>query len=110
MSIDYQALPLPKPEPRKRVKARKQREDAKRLQAFRDAVWAREQHGVYPDQWGACQRCGGFVIRTSSLDWNRGEVHHIIPRSRCTKADRYNPANGTLVCRPCHRLLQEHRA
>ena|SRR3990167_4725671 len=96
----------PKPEPRSRTKARKRREDAEQLQAFRSAVWARERIEGAPGH-GACQQCARVVSPTGPGDY-RGEVHHV--KSRRHKATRYDPANGQLLCVPCHRAMTEHRA
>lgn len=106
----------PKPEPRKRTKARKDRMDAKRLEAFRDAVWLREEKkffggGVVPAYLALCQYCFRLVCRDEDFETS-GEVHHRIPRSRCTREQRYDPTNGVLLCNhfvnDCHRKAQEH--
>lgn|SRR3990167_10654135 len=93
-----------KPEPRKRTKARKQREDAKALKAFRDAVWAREE--IFPGM-AKCQRCHLEVYRHL---FPVGEVHHRIGRRN--KVTRYDPANGVLLCgalgNDCHGKAQRH--
>ena len=98
--------PIPKPESRAKVKARKDRADAKALAAFRAAVWARESKS---GSLGACQRCYRIVKRpeVSGSIWEVGEVHHLI--SRRHKATRYDPANGQLLCSACHRAVTEHR-
>lgn len=102
--------PLPKPN-RKREKARKAREDAQQLKAFRDAVWLREQvrlmgrsRNLIPDGFARCQYCDLCVFRTRRP---YGEVHHRIGRRN--KATRYDPNNGVLLCRECHRAVTEHR-
>ena len=103
MAVGY-GVPVPKGKTRKQLKARKDREDAKALKAFRDAVWLRE----CVEGWrmtAGCQRCGRIVVRGS--DYRPGEVHHIIGRR--AKATRYDPANGVLLCRDCHRKETEHR-
>ncbi len=106
-------VPVPKPEPMKRTEARKDREDAKRLKAFRLAVWAREQDKLPWNEadpvkdWARCQHCNRAVWIDAGPYF--GEVHHRIPRSICTSAQRYDPANGVLLCRTCHQAAQEHR-
>jgi septal ring factor EnvC (AmiA/AmiB activator) len=103
------AVGFPKPEARKRAKARAKREDAKRLKAFRDAVWARESaRWTAPDGLAKCQRCGTWVKRATDA-WVRGEVHHRIGRRQ--KTTRYDPRNGVLLCaslgsNDCHGRIQ----
>lgn len=93
----------PKPEPIARMRARKARKDAAALKAFRDAVWEREAIG-HNIGAGLCEGCYLCVYRS---EHPRGEVHHLI--SRRHKATRYDPANGQLLCRACHRRVTEHR-
>lgn len=100
MSINYNALAIPKGKTRTQIKARKDREDAKQLKAFRDAVWAREGARYSPtadtqDNWARCQHCGYSVVRLRD-GWMTGEVHHRIFRGNT--ATRYDPANGVLLC------------
>jgi hypothetical protein len=87
------------------VLARKQKQQAKadKAEAFRDAVWTRDQHRsratgkkvqrVHPKQRGA-----------GLLPWNEvGEVDHSYPRS--THPDRiYDVANGILLSKEENRL------
>ncbi len=94
----------------KQLKARKDREDAKQLKAFRDAVWAREQlrDGSYGlAQWAACQHCHRWVFREEGREPS-ADVHHRIGRRN--KATRYDPGNGVLLCNhlvnDCHRRAQ----
>ena len=117
MPIDYAALAkaggISKGTPRKTVKARKARADANALQAFRDAVWERETRKAKRHTYSGvprCQSCRAQVHRGAwSLSIWHGEVHHRIPRSVCTKAQRYDTNNGVLLCQDCHRAVQEHR-
>ena len=116
MAMGY-GVPAPKPEPRKRTKARKAREDVVRLVAFVDAVWARE-HLKMDGPWhmmgnyAHCQHCECLLSRFGAWEPGRGEVHHLIPRSRCTKAQRYDLNNGVLLCgallNDCHGKAQRH--
>lgn len=87
--------PIPKPEPLKRQKARKAREDTKRAKAFREAVWERDE--------GRCRVCGSLVslFAASAAWWLVGHVHHIKLRS-LAKREKYDPSNGALVCQSCH--------
>lgn len=99
----YQTYAIPKPEPRKRVKAQKDREDAKQLRAFRDACWERQiavaGGGIIPGDgyWSFCESCMGPVFERG---YRLGQVHHKI--SRRHKSSRYDPSNGELLCRKCH--------
>ncbi len=104
-------VPVPKPEARKKTKARQAREDAQRLKTFRDAVWERAKRWIDPSvsyDYGRCRHCARIVFRNLSP---HGEVHHRIPRSLCTPAQRYDPANGVLLCggpNGCHGKAQRH--
>ena len=60
MSIDYNALAIPKGKTVKQLKARKDREDEKQLREFRDAVWMRSLAGME----GREARCKGGSCRT----------------------------------------------
>lgn len=104
MSIDWNALAIPKGRTRKQIKARKNREDAKQLKAFRDACWKREADKMfgwtmvdpeYVARVGRCQNCDSFVHRYEDAPMT-GEVHHRIYRGN--KATRYDPNNGVLLC------------
>jgi len=96
MAIGY-GVAMPKGKTRKQQKARKDREDAKQLKAFRDAVWSRENKIAGGDgtlDVARCQACSAIVFRSErSLT---GEVHHRI--SRRHKATRHDPDNGVLLC------------
>jgi hypothetical protein len=99
MSIDYSGFGIPKGKTRKQLKARKDREDAKQLKAFRDYVWNREglkYDGTVSTEWNVarCQDCGAVVVRNPNM--MSGEVHHI--RSRRHAETRYDPNNGRLLC------------
>ena len=114
MSIDYNALAIPKGRTRKQLKAKKDREDAERLAQFRDRIWLREQDKFCGDGTlvldgtaARCQHCGLIVVRGPSKVLT-GEVHHRI--SRRHKATRYDPDNGVLLCNHlvnnCHQLAE----
>lgn len=109
MTMPQSGQPIPKPEPAKRVKARKAREDAKKLKAFRDAVWKRERFDVVEGvEIAKCQHCGRVVGRDSH--GQSADVHHIVGRR--IKATRYDPVNGALLCNgsvnDCHGKVQRH--
>ena len=89
MAIDYSALALPKPEPTKRLKARRKRQAAKVVQSVRAAVVERAH--------GFCERCGLYV----GLD---GHAHHRTPRSR---GGTWTLDNILLLCPFCH--MSAHR-
>lgn len=95
---------VPKPEARKKTKARQQRADAKRAKTFRFAVWIRD--GSH------CRHCGQEL-------WNRefipgltgdlvGHVHHLRGRNVAPE-DRYNPDKAVLLCARCHRAVHDGR-
>ena len=98
---------FPKPEPRKRIKARQQRADAKRARAFRDAVWERDGY--------CCQLCRHALYRTDPSDGYPGyahrppgHVHHLRGRNVAPE-DRYNPEAAVLLCAACHRAVHDGR-
>lgn len=68
------------------------RDDKKQLQAWRAAVWKRDQ--------GICQCCLRKVIKTLENVPARGECHHL--DGRANTAIRFDVRNGTLVCNDCH--------
>jgi hypothetical protein len=107
MAIGY-GVAVPKGKTRKQITARKQRNDAKGLKAFRDAVWARESARLSREdesrEWARCQHCARFVMQADGH--RHGEVHHRIGRR--AKATRYDPANGVLLCHDCHGKAQRH--
>lgn len=92
----------------KRVRKKAGRQDAARLKAFREAVWRRECDRCLPMMTFAaarCQGCQAWVYRPDDGGpaWRFGEVDHIKPRSTCSLSERYDPANGQLLCQECHR-------
>lgn len=107
MAIGY-GVPVPKGKTRKQQKAKRDREDANQLKAFRDAVWRREEDAMIGYEahvpnivqaMARCQNCGAIVRRGPGIILT-GEVHHRIGRRH--KATRYDPDNGILLCRGCH--------
>lgn len=104
MKSYYQTCAIPKPKPRKAVKAKKDRKDARQLREFQDAVWKREHDKIeFADAptFARCQDCYAWVNRSSESQ--AGHVHHMV--SRRHKAKRYDPANGRLLCRLCHNAV-----
>lgn len=104
------SLKYPKPEPRKTAKARAKRDDVKKLQAWRDAVWLREnQKAAFSLDFAFCQRCHALVTRAEGYSLT-GECHHRVGRR--AKATRYDPANGVLLCNfrlnACHERVTRH--
>lgn len=92
MSIDYQVLAQPKPEPRKRVKARVKRQQSQTIAAVRAMVFARDHD--------TCRVCGGPA-------WT---MHELKFRSL---GGKHSPENSIAVCgsgtTKCHGKLQRHR-
>jgi hypothetical protein len=85
-------LAHPKPEPRKRVKARERRSFADHVKAVRDYVFGRER--------GTCRCCRARAAES---------MHELVFRSLGGKVSR---KNSVAVCgdgvRGCHGLLQRH--
>jgi 5-methylcytosine-specific restriction endonuclease McrA len=96
MAWYHGGVECPKPQPRLLDRMERRLERDRQASVFRAAVWKRDE--------GICQACGRKVKRTTELVKNRGEVHHIIPRSTGS-ALKYDPTNGVLVCAPCHLKL-----
>lgn len=89
----------------KRTKARKQRADAKRAKAFRDAVWQRSFEIDYPMfADGSCAQCGIYLLRMRGT----GHVHHLRGRNVAPE-DRYNPQAAVLLCQQCHAAVHAGR-
>jgi 5-methylcytosine-specific restriction endonuclease McrA len=86
-------LPQPKPVLRVIDRAAYKREADKKAQAFRQAVWKRDN--------ALCRHCGRFVIKTGQLLPNRGEIHHRHGRN-VRPEDRYNVDMAVLLCALCH--------
>jgi len=93
MSIDYNALALPKGQTRKQAKAKAAREHAKHVKAVRAYVFDREN--------GICRCCR---IRLAD------SMHEIVPRSLGGEVSRENSValcgSGTTGC---HGRIQSHR-
>ncbi len=112
MAVGY-GVPVPKGKTRTQVKAKRDREDAQALKAFRDACWHREelkQEWIGSTfQWARCQSCGVVVQRGHGV-FLTGEIHHRIGRRN--KATRFDPSNGVLLCNAlvndCHGKAQRH--
>ena len=88
-------LPVPKPSAsRLRSKMANKKEDAKRLSAWRQVVYLRDE--------GKCRCCGCATIklRVGILFAQRAECHHVEPR--VNRATRYETRNGLLLCYSCH--------
>lgn len=76
----------PKPEPRKRTKARKQRAEAKVVRDVRETIVSRDK--------GSCRVCGRVGT----------EAHHIKKRSQ---GGKWTTENIILVCLPCHQFIHD---
>ena len=84
---------FPKPEPRKRVKARRKRTIAASRQACRAVVLERAGH--------RCQRCGA-AISDDLPEWHpcRAHINETVPRSK--GGDPTNPDHCEAICQGCH--------
>lgn len=93
--------PIAQPRPVSRISARRAKRTTEIAQEndFKNAVWAR-------DGW-KCRHCGRAVKRGAVDMLQRGEVHHIEPRSRA-KGKRYDVRNGVVLCVECHGKAQRH--
>jgi len=93
--------PVPKPEPRKKVKARTARQHAAARKVAVDACWKRADH--------CCQKCGRWVERPRDTeDWFlAGQVDEIIPRS--LGGSDTDIDNLRLLCYVCHMPYGAHR-
>ena len=88
-------LAFPKPEPRRRIKARADRAKTEARRDCRIAVFARAR--------SRCENCGKPVVpHTSPLatPWNLGVCHE--PGRRSLGADATDPSQVVLLCQPCH--------
>ena len=81
-----------KPEPYRKVKARRDRENAAARRRCVLAVWARAGN--------ACERCGRAVKMASSYFREVGHVHETVTRAR--GGDPNDPSNCVLLCYDCH--------
>lgn len=89
----------PKPTRRVQDKHVKRTSLAKQALAFRLAVWKRDG--------SQCRICLRQVVRSLELLPNRGEVHHLMTRGAHPE-QRFDVANGVLLCAVCHGKLQRH--
>lgn len=104
MAIDYSVLANPKPEPRKRVKARRKRQFAKARKA------ARAER--YRLDGGRCVRCKKPLHLNPSdegADWfNVANINEKRPRS--LGGDPLDPKGQNTLCASCHTGSGRHRA
>lgn len=94
---------FPKPQRILIDRVERKREQDRRGQAFRQAVWKRDE--------GKCRSCGRLVRRTFELVPERGEVHHRRGRNVAPE-DKYNVAKALLLCATCHgdpKVVQKFR-
>jgi hypothetical protein len=96
MAIDYRVLALAKPEPHKRVKARRKRQHAKARKSCRAARYTRDG--------GCCVRCGKPLKLNPSdegADWyNVANINEKRPRS--LGGDPLDPKGQNTLCAKCH--------
>lgn len=85
---------FPKPEPWKRVKARRKRQRAKARKTCRAVRYAKDG--------GCCVRCGKPLVLTMSEGdwWNVANIHEKRPRS--LGGDPLNPDGQETTCADCH--------
>jgi len=78
--------PCPKPEPRRKVKARAKRQHAQDRADCRRVVWERD--------WGRC------VVCRRALTLDEAHIHEVVYRSR--GGSDTDPANCVTCCYACH--------
>lgn len=85
---------LPKPEPYKRVKARRKREQQKLRDVARELRWLMDGK--------CCVRCGKpLVLKLAEGDWwNVANIHEKVPRS--LGGDPMDFTNLETLCAGCH--------
>lgn len=92
----WPGLAIPKPEPRKRVKARKKRQFAKARKTCRAARYAKDG--------GRCVRCGKALKLNPSdegADWfNVANIHE--KKRRSLGGSAVDVANTETLCAGCH--------
>ena len=90
-----------KPEPWKRVKARRKAKKARDRRACCDIVWTRARSRCECDDCGKHEgRCSRFLKRASTFWKEVGHVDEKIPRSQ--GGDPTDPTNCRLTCPDCH--------
>jgi len=84
--------PLPKGASRSEVKAKDDTDDERKLEAWRTAVYSRDEY--------FCRCCRKKVHRDLEMVPDQAQAHHIV--GRATKIVRYDVRNGVTLCRKCH--------
>lgn len=96
MAIDYSVLAIPKPTPRRIVKARRKRTFAKARKSCRAARYVLDG--------GRCVRCGKRLHLNPSdegADWfNVANIHEVKPRS--LGGNPLDPKGQETLCSDCH--------
>jgi hypothetical protein len=95
VAIDYRVLAIPKPEARKRVKARKKRQFAKARKSCRAARYAKDGE--------CCVECGKHLVLNPSdarHEFEIANVHEVKSRARGGSAT--DVSNTKLLCCRCH--------
>lgn len=108
MSIDYSGLALPKPEPRRRVKGRRQRQETTVKRLVRELTVARDGHCLIASRLPKGLRdllgpCAG-----------PSEWAHIGRQRRCftrgqVATDRHTTAGTAQLCRAHHQAYDAHQ-
>ena len=91
---------LQKSEPYNVQRVTKKRVLESQMAVARRLVWARDGR--------RCRFCQRTVIRNPD-PFRRGEVHHIVPRSRLAKGEYAKTSNLVLLCHEHHRMAQGYR-
>lgn len=94
-------LRFPKPTPRVRLRKAYLRERDVDERNAKAEVWARAN--------GRCEFCFCRVERAGLDSLDRGEVHHITPRSRLAKTKHWDTRHLVLLCVAHHRDAQAYR-
>lgn len=91
-SIERAGKPLEKGASRSEVKAKDDAADERNLEAWRTAVYSRDEY--------ICRCCKKKVHRTLEMVPDQANAHHIV--GRAVKITRYDVRNGATLCRKCH--------
>lgn len=107
MAIDYSALAIPKPEPRKRTKARRDRQESKVKKTVREHTVARDGHCVIATRWphahgpllGACEGPSQWAhVGRQRRSLTRGLPPEV----------RHTTAGSCQMCEKHHRAYDAH--
>jgi len=94
VEADRKDQPIKKGPSRLQQRSAGVREQRRRDQQFRIAIWLRDG--------GECRKCGSKVYRALTRTATRAEVHHLAGKIGPL---RHDIRNGLLCCAACHELL-----